>query len=55
MEKDYKIPGHDIVLKKDESVWINVMAIHFDPKHYANPHEFDPEHFSKEAKAARNP
>ena len=55
VEKDYKIPGHDIVLKKDQSVWINCMSIHFDPKHYANPHEFDPEHFSKEAKAARNP
>ena len=51
----YKMPGHDLVLEKDAQVWINVMALHTDPKHYANPYEFDPEHFSKEAKAARNP
>ena len=55
VEKDYKLPGHDIVLKRDQSVWINVMSLHFDPNHYANPYVFDPEHFSKEAKAARHP
>ena len=55
VEKDYKLPGHDIVLKRDQSVWINVMSLHFDPNHYANPYVFDPEHFSKEAKAKRNP
>ena len=55
VEKDYKLPGHDIVLKRDQSVWINVMSPHFDPNHYANPYVFDPEHFSKEAKAKRNP
>ena len=54
VEKDYKLPGHDIVLKRDQSVWINVMSLHFDPNHYANPYVFDPEHFSKEAKANRN-
>ena len=53
--KDYKIPGHDVTLKKDSSVWINAMSLHFDPKHYANPNVFDPEHFSKEARAKRNP
>jgi len=55
VEKDYKIPGHDVILKKDSSVWINAMSLHFDPKHYANPNVFDPEHFSKEARAKRNP
>ena len=40
-------------LKK--SVWINAMSLHFDPEHYANPNVFDPEHFSKEARAKRNP
>ena len=55
VEKDYKIPGHDVVLRKDSSVWINAMSLHFDPKHYANPNVFDPEHFCKEARAKRNP
>ena len=54
-EKDYKIPGSDLVLPKDTTVVINPLAIHFDPKHYSNPHEFDPDHFSKEAKAKRHP
>ena len=53
--KDYKMPGHDLVISKEGGVWINAVAIHMDPKHYANPRTFDPEHFSKEAKLARNP
>ena len=53
--KEYKVPGSDLILGKDMAVWVNVQAIHFDPKHYSNPHIFDPEHFNKEAKAARNP
>ena len=30
-------------------------AIHFDSKNYSNPHSWDPDHFSKEAKGNRNP
>ena len=52
--RDYKVPGHDLVIEKETQVWINAMAIHMNPKHYANPTEFDPEHFSKEAKSARH-
>jgi cytochrome P450 len=52
--RDYKVPGHDFLIEKGTNVWINVMAVHMDPKHYANPFEFDPDHFSKEAKAARH-
>ena len=52
--RDYKVPGHNLVIEKETQVWINVMAVHMDPKHYANPTEFDPEHFSKEAKSARH-
>ena len=52
--RDYKVPGHDLVIEKETQVWVNVMAVHMDPKHYSNPTEFDPEHFSKEAKSARH-
>ena len=53
--KEYKMPGHDLVVEKEHMVWINVMSIHFNPKYYATPNEFNPDHFSKEAKAKRNP
>ena len=53
--KEYKVPGTDIVLPKDTMVWINVLSMHFDPKHYENPHGFDPDHFSKDAKSNRHP
>ena len=53
--KDYMMPETDLMIPKGVGVWINVMAIHFDENHYANPHDFDPDHFSKDAKAKRNP
>ena len=53
--KDYTIPGTDLLLKKDDQIWLNVVSVHFDSKHYENPYQFDPEHFSKEAKTARSP
>ena len=53
--KDYMMPETDLIIPKGLGVWINVMAIHFDENHYANPHDFDPDHFSKDAKAKRNP
>ena len=55
VEKDYKVPGHNLVLKKDMAVWINVMSLHRNPKRYPNPEIFNPDNFSKEAKAERNP
>ena len=53
--KDYMMPETDLIIPKGLGVWINVMAIHFDENHYANPHDFDPDHFSKDAKAKRIP
>ena len=53
--KDYKVPGHDLVIQKDVQVWINVVAVHMDPKHYPNPYVWNPDQFSKEAKAKRHP
>ena len=53
--KDYKLPGTDLVLPKDTMVWFNIYAIHMDPKNYSEPHIFNPDNFSKEAKANRHP
>ena len=53
--KDYNLPGTDIVIKKNDMVSWNAWGLHFDPKHWTNPSEFYPEHFSKESKANRNP
>ena len=52
--RDYKVPGHDLIIEKDTQVWINSLAVHMDPKHYPNPYEWNTDHFSKEAKAARH-
>lgn len=54
-EKEYRLPGHDVVFEKDSDVWINTVAIHMDPTHCPNPTEFNPDNFSKENKAKRSP
>merc|ERR1712127_576096 len=38
-----------------QQVHINVWNLHHDPEHWSEPHKFDPEHFSKEAKESRHP
>ena len=53
--KNYQIPGHDLVIEKGTQIWVNKIAIHRNPKYFSSPNEFDPEHFSKEAKASRHP
>ena len=53
--KDYNLPGTDIVIKTGDMVSWNARALHRDPAHWAQPHQFYPEHFSKEEKAQRNP
>nr|AIL94164.1 cytochrome P450 CYP3025A3 [Tigriopus japonicus] len=53
--KDYLIPGTNFVVPKDMLVQIPSTAIMKDPQHYNNADKFDPENFSTEAKAKRNP
>jgi len=52
---EYKVPGTNYTIKKDERININVSGIHSDPKFYPNPEQFNPENFSKEAKSSRSP
>ena len=53
--KRYQVPNTDVVIEKENLAWINVIAVHMDPKHYESPQIFNPDHFSKEAKAKRHP
>ena len=52
---EYTIPGTKINLKKGSMVIVNAPGIHSDPKYFPNPTVFNPDNFSKEAKASRSP
>lgn len=47
---DYKIPGTDIVIEKGTPVYVALRGIHYDPKYFPNPEQFDPDRFSDERK-----
>lgn len=53
--REYKIPEMGLVVPKGTIIDIPVNAIHHSKEFYQNPDTFDPEHFSAENKAARNP
>jgi cytochrome P450 family 6 len=53
--KDYKVPGSNIMIKKDTKVWIPVLGLQRDPEFYPDPEKFDPERFSEENKNERHP
>ena len=53
--KDYRLPGTDLIIKKGEIVRMNTIGIFFDPDIYPNPEQWNPENFSKENRAERNP
>ncbi len=42
-------------IKAGQEVHFPIVALHRDPKLYPDPLTYNPENFSKEAKAARNP
>ncbi len=53
--KDYTIPGTSKVVPKNSLILFPTLSIHLDPDNYPNPEKFDPDRFSKEGKAKRNP
>ncbi|XP_075979729.1 cytochrome P450 6B6-like [Anticarsia gemmatalis] len=53
--EDYKIPGTDVIIKKNQIVLLSVSGIHRDEKYYPNPEVFDPDRFEPELAGARHP
>ena len=53
--REYRLPGTDLTLPRGAEVHIPAIGIHLDERHYPDPDKFEPERFSKEAKAARQP
>ncbi|CAH2061696.1 unnamed protein product, partial [Iphiclides podalirius] len=51
---DYKIPGTDVTVKKDQIVIVSILSVQRDAKHYPNPDKFDPERFSVENASNRH-
>uniref|UniRef100_A0A1B6KMJ5 Cytochrome P450 n=1 Tax=Graphocephala atropunctata TaxID=36148 RepID=A0A1B6KMJ5_9HEMI len=53
--KSYKIPESNVTLEEGNRLIIPVYSIHNDPKHYPEPHLFDPERFNPENCKSRHP
>lgn len=47
-QKNYLLPGSDVVVEKGTHILIPLYAIHNDERYYPNPEVFDPERFSDE-------
>lgn len=52
---DYNIPGTKHIIKKGDKLVIPIYALHHDLNYYPNPYKYDPERFSPEQVAKRNP
>ena len=53
--KDYKLPGHDYVIKKGEPIRVCNVGVCFDPDIFPDSHTFIPERFLKENSMNRSP
>ncbi|XP_071039311.1 cytochrome P450 9e2 [Parasteatoda tepidariorum] len=54
-EKTYIHGETGITIQKDAVILLPILAIHRDPKYYPDPEKFDPERFSDEEVAKRDP
>ena len=53
--KEYKMPDTNLVIRKGDLVRVNNIGICFDPDIFPNPEEWNPDNFTKENRADRNP
>ncbi|XP_059097589.1 cytochrome P450 6k1-like [Tigriopus californicus] len=53
--RDYKIPGHDVMIPKGSDVYVMAYSIMRDDRYFNQPNEFNPDNFSKESKEKRSP
>ena len=53
--KEYKMPDTNLVIRKGDIVRVNNIGICFDPDVFPNPEEWNPDNFTKENRANRNP
>ena len=53
--QDTKIDGVDHMFRKDDMVSISAIGIQQDERYYPNPGQYNPDNFSKEARAQRDP
>ncbi|KAG5893853.1 Cytochrome P450 6k1 [Gonioctena quinquepunctata] len=44
---DYSLPGTNLLIEKGMSVYVPVVALHWDEKYFPNPERYDPERFAK--------
>ena len=53
--KEYKMPDTNLIIRKGDLVRVNNIGICFDPDIFPNPEEWNPDNFTKENRADRNP
>ncbi|GFY67564.1 cytochrome P450 3A21 [Trichonephila inaurata madagascariensis] len=54
-DADYKLGSMDITIPKGMAINIPVYCMHRDPKYYPSPETFDPNRFTEEERAKRDP
>lgn len=45
---EFNYDGKKFMIERGKAIWVPVIAIHHDPKHFEDPEKFDPERFSDE-------
>ncbi|KXJ81549.1 probable cytochrome P450 6a14 [Aedes albopictus] len=55
VSKDYKLPNSNVVLQQGSTLIVPVYALHHDAEYYPNPEKYDPDRFTPEEMAKRNP
>ena len=51
--EDYRVPGSDLVIKKNDMVVFNATFLHRDPRYWSHPDSFYPDHWTPEEKSQR--